>query len=159
MSVGRGSIPAMSPSAAQYAWFDRIRAMYCMTYVKGLTPSEFLARVGVTPYPDQDGLSSLYSTHWTDPLDIDNHWRFIGATQVQGDGGPWTLAIESNGWIGESDEYMSPASAGTQVLSHWPTPPTRADTSASFPRCTAMTARSPRRGRSRKCVRPEWKAA
>ncbi|MFE5842951.1 DUF6461 domain-containing protein [Streptomyces niveus] len=119
MSVGRGSIPAMSTSAAEYGWFDRIRAMYCMTYVKGLTPSEFLARVGVTPYPDQDGLSSLYSTHWTDPLDIDNHWRFIGATQVQGDGGPWTLAIESNGWIGESDEYMSPASAGTQVLSHY----------------------------------------
>ncbi|MEV8363052.1 DUF6461 domain-containing protein [Streptomyces niveus] len=69
--------------------------------------------------PARDGLSSLYSTQWTDPLDIDNHWRFIGATQVQGDGGPWTLAIEFNGWIGESDEYMSPASAGTQVLSHY----------------------------------------
>ncbi|MEV8344028.1 DUF6461 domain-containing protein [Streptomyces niveus] len=69
-------------------------------------------------------MSSLHWTHWTDPLDdpldIDNHWRFIGATQVQGDGGPWTLAIEFNGWIGDSDEYMSPASAGTQVLSQLP---------------------------------------
>ncbi|MFD4698400.1 DUF6461 domain-containing protein [Streptomyces niveus] len=74
---------------------------------------------GAWQHPGQDGLSSLHWTHWTDPLDIDNHWRFIGATQVQGHGGPWTLAIEFNGWMGESDEYMSPASAGTQVLSHY----------------------------------------
>lgn len=111
----------MSPSASEYAWFEdnELRSMYCMTYIKGRTPSEFLARLGVTPYPDQEGLRGLSSAHWTDPLDMDDHWQFIGATQVLGRDGPWTLAVELNGWIGDSGTYMEAASAATRALSHY----------------------------------------
>ncbi|MFC8593718.1 DUF6461 domain-containing protein [Streptomyces atroolivaceus] len=121
VSVVRENVPAMSPSASEYSWFEHneLRSMYCMTYIKGQTPKEFLARLGVTPYPDQEGLTGLSSTHWTDPLDVDNHWQFIGATQVLGHDGPWTLAVELNGWIGESSEYMEPASTATRALSHY----------------------------------------
>lgn len=86
---------------------------------QGPTPREFLARLGVTPYPDQEGLEGLFSTHWNDPLVIDDHWQFIGATQVLGHDGPWTLAVELNGWIGDSGKYMEPASAATRALSHY----------------------------------------
>ncbi|MFD9144686.1 DUF6461 domain-containing protein [[Kitasatospora] papulosa] len=90
-----------------------------MTYMKGRTPCEFLARLGVTRYPDQEGLRGLSSTRWTDPLDIEDHWQFIGATQVLGRDGPWSLAVELNGWIGDSSKYMEPVPAATRALSHY----------------------------------------
>lgn len=111
----------MSPSAINYTWFqgNELRDAYCMTYIKGVPPVEFLARLGVTRYPDQQGLGALASTYWGDPQEPHDPWQFIGATEVPGRDGPWTLAVEINGFIGNVTEYMGPASAGTRILSHY----------------------------------------
>ncbi|MFJ9060690.1 DUF6461 domain-containing protein [Streptomyces sp. NPDC102409] len=52
-------------------------------------------------------------------MDVGDHWQCVCVTQVLGHDGPWTLAVELNGWIGESGKHMEPASAATRVLSHY----------------------------------------
>lgn len=59
----------MSPSASDYAWFgcNELRDAYCMTYVRDVPPTEFLARLIATPYAEQGGLRALVATYWDDP--------------------------------------------------------------------------------------------
>jgi hypothetical protein len=121
MSVVHGSIRGMSPSASDYAWFrdSELSGAYCMTYIEGVPPGEFLARLDASPYTEQRGLGALASAYWDDPLGFRGPWQFIGATSVPGRGGPWTLAVEINGFVGSVTRYMGPASAGTRIFSHY----------------------------------------
>jgi hypothetical protein len=121
LSVAHGSIHAMSPSASDYAWFrgSELSGAYCLTYIEDVTPTEFLDRLDATPYTEQQGLRALASAYWDDPLGFRGPWPFIGATSVPGRGGPWTLAVETNGFVGSVTHYMGPASTGTRIFSHY----------------------------------------
>ncbi|MFC9912693.1 DUF6461 domain-containing protein [Streptomyces sp. NPDC059862] len=115
----------MRPSASDYAWFrdNELCDAYCMTYIRDVPPAEFLARLDATPYTEQQGLRALVSTYWDDPLEFRGPWQFVGATSVPGRDGPWTLAVEINGFMGSLTEYMGPASAarapGPQYAGAW----------------------------------------
>ncbi|WP_063731647.1 DUF6461 domain-containing protein [Streptomyces sp. RTd22] len=113
----------MSASAADYAWFrdHELHEMYCMTLVRGLTPTEFLARLGATPHGISQGFAPFAWENWEVSPDHESYgaWWFIGATQVSGPDAPWTLAVEINGYLGTLSEHMAPVSAGTRAVSHF----------------------------------------
>lgn len=104
----------MAATAQDYAWFGKdFPAEYCITLARGVTPEEFLTRIGAEVESftrDADGLMH-FSGHG-DGLPI-------GATTVIGEDGPWTLGVEWNGYAGVTEEIMLPASAGTRIVSHF----------------------------------------
>jgi len=112
--------------AADYAWADTdaedggLFSAYCLTLVRGLTPREFMDRLGATIRFGALRLGEqFYETsfdYWGEPHLGDV--QFIGATTVAGDGGDWTLALEVNGHLGVTLETVIPASSGTRLVSH-----------------------------------------
>jgi hypothetical protein len=110
----------MAARAHDYTWFTSdFPDAYCITLVQGLTPEEFLSRIGAEVEPhtrDADGLDELCAD-----VDFDGgaHRLPIGTTAVTGDGGLWTLGVEWNGFASVTDEIMKPASAGTRIVSHF----------------------------------------
>jgi uncharacterized protein DUF6461 len=112
--------------AADYAWADAeaegggLLSAYCLTLVRGLTPREFMGRLGASIVPDvlrlDEQFYEISSGFWGEPHF--GHVQFIGATTVAGDGGDWTLALEINGHLGVTYETVSPASSGTRLVSH-----------------------------------------
>lgn len=123
MSEAAGTIHAMNASAADYAWFDdhQLSEMYCMTLVRGLTPADFLTRMDADPHGLSRGLDAFVSEDSETSPGYESYgaWWFIGATQVSGPDGPWTLAVEINGYLGTLSEFMTPVSAGTRAVSHF----------------------------------------
>ncbi|WP_433327779.1 DUF6461 domain-containing protein [Spirillospora sp. CA-294931] len=118
--AGRGAV------AADYAWGDvesegeGLFSAYCLTLVRGVTPREFLARLGAQitfdALPlDQDFFDRSFEC-WDEPHHGDV--QFIGATTVPGADGDWTLGLEVNGHLGVTPEVAISASAGTRLVSH-----------------------------------------
>ncbi|MEV0266218.1 DUF6461 domain-containing protein [Streptomyces sp. NPDC050617] len=112
----------MSPSIADYNWFQP--DAYCMTYVRDVTPTGFLSRLRAVGLGELHGLNALESRYWEGPdrehwNGSDEPWPFIGATSVPGTDAPWTLVMEVNGFLGTLDDVMTPASAGTRIVSHY----------------------------------------
>lgn len=110
----------MAARAHDYTWFTSdFPDAYCITLVQGLTPEEFLSRIGAEVEPhtrDAEGLEGLCSDV---SFDGGVHRLPIATTAVAGDGGLWTLGVEWNGFAGVMDEIMEPASVGTRILSHF----------------------------------------
>ncbi len=114
--------------AADYEWIkgDDLFEAYCVTLVRGVTPREFMDRIGAQikfdslPLGDEEYLdekfSEIFYNDWTD-LHGDGE-MFIGATTVTGAGGDWTLAVERNGYLGMNATLMASVSAGTTLVSH-----------------------------------------
>lgn len=107
--------------AADYAWAedDDLFSAYCLTLVRGVTPREFMDRLGAHVAFDALQLGEQFTVisfdYWEAHLgDV----QFIGATTVAGDGGDWTLALEVNGHLGVTPEMVIPVSAGTRLVSH-----------------------------------------
>lgn len=115
----------MTATAADYAWFDEDRPtgldeLYCLTLVRGLTPAEFLARIGARAQAPRTGLAALFEPSmemWGE--EHQGKSLFIGATTVPGDGGDWALGVEINGFLGVTEAVIVPASAGTRLVSHY----------------------------------------
>ena len=110
----------MAATAHDYTWFTSdFPDAYCITLIQGLTPEEFLSRIGAEVEPgmrDAEGLEQLCSDVGFDGR---HHRLPIGTTAVTGDGSLWTLGVEWNGFAGITDEIMKPASAGTRIVSHF----------------------------------------
>ena len=116
----------MTASADDYAWFRDYRRgslheMYCMTLVRGVVPDEFLARVGADPQGEFTGFDAFVErdAEFQDSQDLYGDFMFVGATQVTGREGPWTLLVEINGLAGTDHALMAPLSTGTRVVSHY----------------------------------------
>jgi hypothetical protein len=111
----------MAATAHDYTWFTRgFCPEYCITLIRGLAPEEFLSRIGAeveSGTRDVAGLEKLCFEAAS--FDRRDQRLAIGTTAVAGDGGPWTLGVEWNGFIGVTDELMRPASVGTRIVSHF----------------------------------------
>jgi hypothetical protein len=108
--------------AADYAWADDgwLFSAYCLTLVRGVTPREFMDRLGAHIAFDAlqlEQFAEISLDYWDDP-DLGDV-RLIGATTVAGDGDDWTLALEVNGFLGVTSELVIPVSAGTRLVSHY----------------------------------------
>lgn len=111
--------------AADYAWIgaeedDGLFSAYCLTLVRGITPREFMDRLGARIMFDAlrlgEEFTDLSFQYWDEPHHGDV--QFIGATAVTGDGVDWTLALEVNGHLGVTPSVVVPVSAGTRLVSH-----------------------------------------
>jgi hypothetical protein len=111
-------------SAADYEWaedwYDSVGQAYCLTLARGLTPAEFLDRIGAAPGETAESLETIgvrSQELWEqDPVEH----AIIGVTQVlDADGQQWTLGIEINGFLGATAEIVAALSAGTDVVSHF----------------------------------------
>ncbi len=112
----------MTATAADYAWvrqwIDDMSQAYCLTLARGLTPAQFLARLGAQiAEPSRTGAElSLPSFEVWD--EYQGEALFIGATPVRGGGADWALGLEVNGYLGVTPAAIVPVSAGTRVVSH-----------------------------------------
>jgi hypothetical protein len=111
--------------AADYAWIEAeedegLFSAYCLTLVRGVTPQEFMDRLGARIMFDALELGGEFTDlsfqYWGEPHH--GNVQFIGATTVAGDGGDWTLAVEVNGHLGVTPPVVVPVSAGTRLVSH-----------------------------------------
>jgi Family of unknown function (DUF6461) len=118
----------MAATAADYAWVagdPAIFEAYCLTLARGLTPAQFLARLGAQPEAPRTGIGALYEPSydlWADNERLASYRDdrlFIGVTAVPGGGGDWALGVEINGHLGVTPEAIVPLSAGTRVVSHY----------------------------------------
>jgi uncharacterized protein DUF6461 len=112
----------MTVTAADYAWvsqwMDDVSQSYCLTLARGLTPAQFLARLGAEiSAPSRTGaeLSPPSFEVWDR---YQGEALFIGATTVRGADAGWVLGLEINGYLGVTPEAIVPVSAGTRVVSH-----------------------------------------
>ncbi|WP_460307156.1 DUF6461 domain-containing protein [Actinocorallia aurea] len=115
----------MSASVADHSWFRSFRRglldEYCLSLVKGLGPREFLARLDAKVLGACEGLGA-FAARDNDVLEehdwCDDH-QVVGAARVDGPDGPWTLALEINGYTGTDGRFMEAASQGTRIVSHF----------------------------------------
>jgi hypothetical protein len=114
--------------ASDYAWADDeagsgggLFSAYCLTLARGLSPREFMDRLGARIMFDAlklgDQFFEISFDCWGEPH-LGNV-QFIGAATVAGDGGEWTLAMEVNGHLGVTPELAAAVSAGTRLVSHY----------------------------------------
>ncbi len=108
-------------TAAQYAWIDdwlgEVSGAYCLTLAHGLTPQDFLARIGALPEAlPRRGLGPLAEASWQIWDRHQGERLLIGVAAVPGG---WSLALEINGHLGVTPEIIVPLSAGTRVVSHY----------------------------------------
>lgn len=121
-----GSMVVMTATASDYLWFRDYRRGwlldgYCLTYVAGLSPGEFLDRIGADDREQCAGLDAFADRdgEFNDSQEVYGDFMFIGATGVPGRGGDWVLALEINGMVGTTDEFMTALSTGSTAVSHY----------------------------------------
>ncbi len=106
-------------TAVDYQWFAErpagLAEAYCLTLVRGLTPAEFLRRVGAAPGVRYAGLGPMFEPS----MDIGRGGAelLIGVTPVAGTGGEWALGVEINGFLGATEEVLLALSEGTVAVS------------------------------------------
>lgn len=119
LSVAWVRISGMTATATDYLWFEQLfpelAEAYCFTLVRGLPPAEVLRRLDDgREEPPRTGVDEIVEAAFA-LLDAEDGRHFLAMTTV----GDWTLIIEPNGYIGVSEEYALPASAGTRWVSHF----------------------------------------
>lgn len=113
----------MTPSSGDYAWVrqwvDDVSQAYCLTLARGLTPGQFLERLGARiEAPSRTGTElSLPSFETWDQYE--GQALFIGATTVRGTDADWALGLEVNGFLGVTPAAIVPLSASATVVSHF----------------------------------------
>ena len=112
----------MTVTASDYMWFEHrpegLSEAYCLTLAQGLTPAEFLRRIGSQPQWQLQGVDALFEPSMDIWHEYPAKGLFIGVTTIPGDIGDWALGVEINGFLGVTPEVIIPLSAGTQVVAH-----------------------------------------
>ncbi|MGI8331342.1 DUF6461 domain-containing protein [Actinomadura scrupuli] len=118
-------MPAMTASVADYAWVKdsllRSHLGYCIGLVQQIFPQQVLDRFKADRQGDYDGLAALYSRNDEVQERLDYNWgdfQFVGATQVTGTHGKWTLTVEFNGLAAIDHSLMRHVTTGTTAVSH-----------------------------------------
>jgi hypothetical protein len=105
-------------NAQDYAWFDGtpLDYAYCLTLVQGLVPDEALRRIDGELLERRTGLPAFIDfAERNFPWAGRDDQRFtVGVAQLDG----WVLLLESNGFLGVTNEFLRRLSAETQVVSH-----------------------------------------
>ncbi|MEV0595705.1 DUF6461 domain-containing protein [Nonomuraea cavernae] len=106
----------MTETPEEFSWLSEHEALgeiYCVSFVRELSPEEVLRRFGV----DESTMAEVTSDEVAE-LSVesmrDDAAGHIGAAKV----GDWTLAIEPGGWqMAVDPEIMARVSQGTEVVS------------------------------------------
>jgi len=112
----------VTATAADYAWvgqwIDGLSGAYCLTLARGLTPAQFLVRLGArTEAPSFTG-AELNLPSFEAWNRYQGNALLIGATTIHGADADWALGLEVNGFLGVTPAAIVPLSAGTTVVSH-----------------------------------------
>jgi hypothetical protein len=112
----------VNATAADYAWFATrpagLAEAYCLTFVRGLAPAEFLARIAARPGPGYVGVAAMFEPSmalWGS--DRAGEDLLIGVTVVPGTSGGWALGVEINGFLGATEALLQRLSTGTTAVS------------------------------------------
>jgi Family of unknown function (DUF6461) len=113
----------MAATAADYAWFQADGQLYlgdpyCLTLVRGLTPAEFMGRIGAREQAPRTGVDALWDPSM-EAMSAEPMLLFIGVATVPGQGGDWAMAVELGGYLGATEEIIVNLSAGTRLVSHY----------------------------------------
>lgn len=100
----------MTARGIEYDWFrllfPGLARAYCLTLVRGVSPQQFLGRLGAAGDPVQlKGVDALVDA--AEP-------GFVAATEA----GKWTLAVEPGGVLGTTERRVRSLSHGTRLVSH-----------------------------------------
>lgn len=119
----------MNAASADRSWLRDFRRGfllegYTLTLVRGLTPREYLDRIGARQQEDCDGFDHFIAQdlEFQDEQDDWGDRMFVGATLVHGEDADWVLAIEINGGIEIRTDAMKHATRGTRGVSHFRSP-------------------------------------
>lgn len=97
---------------------------YTLTLVRGLSPREYLDRIGAESQEDASGFGAFVARDrefQDDQVDWGDN-MFVGATLVHGEDADWVLALEINGGIEIQTDAMKHATLGTRGVSHFRSP-------------------------------------
>jgi uncharacterized protein DUF6461 len=112
----------MIATAADYRWFEErpegLAEAYCLTLVRGLTATEFLARLFARPERQRVGVAALFEPSMMLWNEYPDGGLLIGVTTVSSAGIDWTIGVEVNGFLGVTEDLIVPLSAGTRLVSH-----------------------------------------
>ncbi|CAM5258497.1 hypothetical protein SXANM310S_02553 [Streptomyces xanthochromogenes] len=119
----------MNAEPAERSWLrDFHRGLllegYSLTLVRGLTPREYLDRIGAQPQDDCEGFDDFIARdrEFQDDQDDWGVRMFVGVTLVHDEGADWVLALEINGGIEIHTDAMKHATRGTRGVSHFRSP-------------------------------------
>lgn len=110
----------MTATSSDYRWIaDWHRGLlldaYCLTFVKGLTPTEVLDRLGVRERTRLLGAGTVVDPAY-DAWDAhDGRELFVAVTEAE----DWAVMFEANGFIGVTHPIMTSVSAGTATVGHY----------------------------------------
>jgi hypothetical protein len=97
---------------------------YTLTLIRGLTPREYLDRIGAQQHEDSDGFDNFIARD-REFQDDQHDWgdrMFVGATPVHDEDADWVLALEINGGIEIHTDAMKHATRSTRGVSHFRSP-------------------------------------
>jgi hypothetical protein len=106
----------VSPTAADYAWFESefpdLADAYCIALIRGVTPDDVLHRLGASPEMTTHGIESAYESAFQA---IDRYEGFLALTGI----GDWTLSVEPNGFACSLDDVAATLAHDTTLVSHY----------------------------------------
>jgi hypothetical protein len=116
----------MAASVVDYAWFrdhhgGLLYDKYSLTLVEGISPNEFLQRIGAEPQGLLTGFGALTDQRLNSHTQQEPYGdlMYLGAIAVTGKGGGyWTLVVEHDGVLSADYTLMGQASIMTWAISH-----------------------------------------
>ncbi|ACZ89716.1 DUF6461 domain-containing protein [Streptosporangium roseum] len=107
----------MTECPEEFRWLsgrEELGEIYCVSFVRGLSPEEVLRRFGVDESTMEEGVTSEELDERSVESMRDDAAGYIGAAKI----GDWTLVIEPGGWkIAVDSDIYAPVSRGTEVVS------------------------------------------
>jgi hypothetical protein len=106
----------MTETPEKFSWLSEhevLDEIYCVSFVRDLSPEEVLRRFGVDESSMEEVTSDELGERAAESMG-DDATGYIGAVKV----GDWTLVIEPGGWkLAADPEIMARVSRGTEVVS------------------------------------------
>ncbi|GAA3128109.1 DUF6461 domain-containing protein [Streptosporangium carneum] len=107
----------MTETLEEFAWLsghEPLGEIYCVSFVRDLSPEEVLRRFGVDESTMEEGVAFDELGERSVETMRDDAAGYIGAAKV----GDWTLVIEPGGWqLAVDPDIYAPVSRGIEVVS------------------------------------------
>ncbi|GAA3430006.1 DUF6461 domain-containing protein [Streptosporangium sandarakinum] len=107
----------MTECPEEFRWLsgrEDLGEIYCVSFVRGLSPDEVLRRFGVDESTMEEGVTAEELDERSVESMRDDAAGYIGAAKI----GDWTLVIEPGGWkLAVDPDIYGPVSRGTEVVS------------------------------------------
>ncbi len=106
----------MTECPEEFRWlsgYEQLGEIYCVSFVRGLSPEEVLRRFGVDESTLEEVTFAELDERSAESM-RDDAAGYIGAAKI----GDWTVVVEPGGWqIAVDSEIYTPVSRGTEVVS------------------------------------------